>query len=110
MSLNDVLRELDRREQERPRTAFLAGVVKKFSDDQGGQLAGLTAYYGFVSLFPLLLVLVTVLGFVLEGDPDLQHEILNATLATSSSCTRCPEAGSRCALASWSRCSLAWGS
>ena len=33
-----------------------------------------------MSLFPLLLVLVTVLGFVLEGDPDLQHEILNGTL------------------------------
>lgn len=40
---------------------------KKFSDDQAGSLAALIAYYGFVSIFPLLLVLVTVLGIVLES-------------------------------------------
>src|SRR6185437_13499876 len=51
-----------------------------FSDDQAGQLAALIAYYGFVSLFPLLLVLVTVLGFVLQDDPGLQQEILDGTL------------------------------
>ena len=62
------------------RLAFLAAVVKKFSDDQAGQLAALIAYYGFVSLFPLLLVLVTVLGFVLQGDPAERAEILNGAL------------------------------
>jgi uncharacterized BrkB/YihY/UPF0761 family membrane protein len=49
----------------------VSAVVKKFSDDQAGQLAALIAYYGFLSLFPLLLVMVTVLGFVLQGDPQL---------------------------------------
>jgi YihY family inner membrane protein len=63
---------------------FIAAVVKKFSDDQGGELAGLIAFYGFVSLFPLLLVLVTVLGFVLQGDPDQQQRILNGTLGEFS--------------------------
>ena len=43
-------------------------------------MAALIAYYGFVSLFPLLLVLVTVLGFVLEGDPKTQAEVLHSTL------------------------------
>jgi YihY family inner membrane protein len=80
VSLTDILNDLDRRQQKRRWVAFLAAVVKKFSDDQAGQLAALIAYYGFVSLFPLLLVLVTVLGFVLQGDPDLQREILNGTL------------------------------
>jgi len=80
MSLNDVLRGLDRGQQRHRRVSFLAAVAKKFSDDQAGQLAALIAYYGFVSLFPLLLVLVTVLGFVLQGDPDLQQKILNGTL------------------------------
>jgi YihY family inner membrane protein len=55
-------------------------VLKKSSDDQGGQLAALISYYGFVSLFPLLLVLVTVLGFVLQGDPGEQRRILDGTL------------------------------
>ena len=80
MSLGDVLQDVDRRQQRHRRIGFLAAVAKKFSDDQAGQLAALIAYYGFVSLFPLLLVLVTVLGFVLQGDPDLQQKILDGTL------------------------------
>src|SRR5881394_202872 len=80
MSVTDLLHDLDRRQQRHRRIGFLAAVVRKFSDDQAGQLAALIAYYGFVSLFPLLLVLVTVLGFVLQGDPDLQQKILDGTL------------------------------
>ncbi len=40
----------------------------------------LIAYYGFASLFPLLLLLVTVLGFVLEGDPKDQASVLHSAL------------------------------
>jgi membrane protein len=80
MSLTDRLHDLDRRQQHSRRLAFPAAVIKKFSDDQAGQLAALIAYYAFVSLFPLLLVLVTVLGFVLQGDPGEQKRILDGTL------------------------------
>jgi len=55
-------------------------VFKKFSDDQGGSLAALVAYYGFVSLFPLLLVMTTVLGFVLNGNPGAQKAVENSVL------------------------------
>ena len=80
MSLSDRLHDFDRRQQHSRRLAFPAAVIKKFSDDQAGQLAALIAYYAFVSLFPLLLVLVTVLGFVLQGDPSEQKRILDGTL------------------------------
>jgi membrane protein len=80
MSLTDHLRTLDHRQQRSRRLSFLAAVIKKFGDDQAGQLAALIAYYGFVSLFPLLLVLVTVLGFVLQGDPGDQKRILDGAL------------------------------
>jgi len=80
VSVGELLHELDRRQQRSRRLGFIAAVIKKFSDDQAGQLAALIAYYGFVSLFPLLLVLVTVLGFVLHGDPEKQKEILDGTL------------------------------
>jgi inner membrane protein YhjD len=56
-------------------------VVKKFGDDQGGSLAALVAYYAFFSIFPLLLVFVTVLGFVLQGDPSAQKSIKDSVLA-----------------------------
>jgi YihY family inner membrane protein len=80
MSITDRLHILDRRQQETRRISFVAAVIKKFGDDQAGQLAALIAYYGFVSLFPLLLVLVTILGFVLQGDPGEQKKILDGAL------------------------------
>jgi membrane protein len=61
--------------------AFPAAVLKKFVDDRGSSLAALMAYYAFFSLFPLLLVFVSVLGFVLEGDPSLQADIVDSALA-----------------------------
>ena len=81
MSLTDRLHALDRRQQRRRRLSFVAAVIKKFGDDQAGQLAALIAYYGFVSLFPLLLVFVTVLGFVLQGNPSAQESVLHSTLS-----------------------------
>jgi membrane protein len=81
MSVGDRLRAVDRFQQRRRWLSFLAAVVKKFSDDQASQLAALIAYYGFFSLFPLLLVFVTILGFVLEGNPSAQESVLHSTLS-----------------------------
>ena len=77
--LQRLLRALDG-SQQRTWLAFPVAVVKKYGDDQAGSHAALLAYYGFFSLFPLLLVLVTVLSFVLQGRPDLQREILSSAL------------------------------
>ncbi len=80
MSFTDTLNALDRRQQRTRGVRFVAALLKKYGDDQGGQLAALIAYYAFVSLFPLLLVLVTVLGFVLQGNPSERQKILDGTL------------------------------
>jgi YihY family inner membrane protein len=80
MSLGERLHALDRLQQRHRPLAFAAAVIKKFGDDEAGSMAALIAYYGFVSLFPLLLVLVTALGFVLEGDAKTQSEVLHSTL------------------------------
>lgn len=55
-------------------------VVYKFVDDEGTYQAALLTYYGFVSLFPLLLLAVTVLGYVLAGDPAAQQAALQSAL------------------------------
>ncbi len=60
--------------------AFLFGVLKKFGDDNAGVLATNLAYSAFAAVFPLLLLMVTVLGIVLHRNPALQHDILNSTL------------------------------
>ena len=80
MDINAKLRRVDRFQQQRPYLAFPFAVFKKFGDDQAGNLAALISYYGFFSLFPLLLVAVTVLGLVLAHDPSLQHRVLNSAL------------------------------
>lgn len=80
MSLTGELHRLDRYQQRHRRVSFIAAVVKKFGDDQASQLAALISYYAFVSIFPLLLVFVSVLGFVIHGDPAEQQKVLSGTL------------------------------
>lgn len=76
-----LVRRIDAFQQARPWAAFPLAVVKKFGDDSAGNLAALIAYYGFLSLFSLLLVLTTVLGTVLAGHPELQRRILSSALS-----------------------------
>jgi uncharacterized BrkB/YihY/UPF0761 family membrane protein len=71
---------LDRLQRRHPAAGFPLAVVYKYVDDSGGYLAALIAYYGFLSLFPLLLLLSTVLSLVLAGDPALQHRVLSSAL------------------------------
>lgn len=71
---------LDRFQQRHTWAGFPLAVVYKYVDDQGAFLAALITYYGFLSLFPLMLLLVTVLGFLLDGDPHLKQEVLNSAL------------------------------
>jgi len=80
VSLGERVHALDSLQQRHAWLGFPAAVIKKFGDDEAGGMAALIAYYGFVSLFPLLLVLVTVLGFVLEGDQKTQTDVLHSTL------------------------------
>ena len=56
-------------------------VVYKFFDDQGGYLAAVLTHYAFVAIFPMLLIASSVLGFVLQGHPGLEQQILNSALA-----------------------------
>jgi membrane protein len=80
MNFRARLEAFDRYQQRHRWLAVPFAVIKKFSDDQAGSLAALIAYYGFFSIFPLLLVFVTVLGYVLHGDPGLQSSVSNGVL------------------------------
>src|SRR3984957_14336632 len=68
--------------QRRHRWAGLpVAVVYKFFDDQGSYLAAQITYYGIVSLFPLLLLLTTFLGYGLHGSVHFQRQVLDSALA-----------------------------
>ncbi len=74
------VKAFDRFQQRHKPVAIPIAVLKKFADDQAGNRAALIAYFGFFSVFPLLLVFVTILGFVLHGDPGAQNKVLHSAL------------------------------
>lgn len=59
--------------------AFPVAVVRKTANDQGGSLAALIAYYGFLSIFPLFLLFAAVLGFVFQGNATVKTHVLHTT-------------------------------
>jgi uncharacterized BrkB/YihY/UPF0761 family membrane protein len=79
--LNRTLRRVDRYQQRHGWLGFLFAVAKKFGDDKGGNLTTLLAWNGFFALFPLLLIPVTTLGFLLSRHPALEQRVLHSTLA-----------------------------
>jgi YihY family inner membrane protein len=75
-----VVRKVDAVQQRHRISAFAFGVIKKYGDDNGGVLVANLAHSAFVSVFPLLLILVTVLVRVASGDPALRHQVLHAAV------------------------------
>ena len=79
--LQALQQDSDRLQQRHAWLAFPLAAWKKFSDDRAGLLAALIAYYAFVSLFPLFLVLITILDLVLAGDPALRERVVSSALS-----------------------------
>jgi uncharacterized BrkB/YihY/UPF0761 family membrane protein len=77
----DRVDRLDAWQRRRRGVGIPIAVVYKFFDDQGGYLAAVITYYAFIAIFPLMLIGSSVLGFVLQGHPALQREILTSALA-----------------------------
>jgi YihY family inner membrane protein len=74
------VRRADRFQQRHAVFGFPLAVIQKFGNDQASGKAALMAYYGLFGLFPLLLLFVTILGFVLSGEPALRDRLINTTL------------------------------
>lgn len=56
-------------------TSFAWAVQKKYGEDRGGYLSALITYYGFLSIFPLLLAGFTIIAFVLAGNRSAIHTL-----------------------------------
>ncbi len=76
--VNRVIAGADRLQRRHGVLGFPYAVVKKYSDDEGGREAALITYYGFLSIFPLLLMGVAVLSQVLASHPDLRQRLITA--------------------------------
>ena len=58
---------LDRAQRKRSFLGFPIATIFKFVDDQGPYLAAIITYYGLLAIFPLLLLAVTILGWILQS-------------------------------------------
>jgi YihY family inner membrane protein len=72
------LRWLDRTQRSHRFTGFGFAVVKKYSEDQGGYHAALLTYYGFLSLFPTLLITTSVVQWLLHTDSPLRQRVITS--------------------------------
>lgn len=73
-----ITKKADAFQQKHAVLAFPYAVIKKFGEDNGGYQAALLTHYGFLSLFPLLLVLITVLHLAFNNNQDFQQQILGS--------------------------------
>jgi len=80
LSFAHSLRRLDSWQQRAPVLGIPVAVIKKFLDDGADRLGVQIAYWGFFSVFALLLVFASILGFVFQSNPDLQRQLLDSTL------------------------------
>jgi membrane protein len=74
MAFEGIKSSIERLKQNRA-IAFVLSIQKRFSDDGGGNLAASLTYFAFLSLFPLLLVAASAMGFVLADDPAAQARL-----------------------------------
>lgn len=75
-----VLDRADRFQRRFPPVSVPIAVFYKYVDDQGPYLAAIITYYGFIAIFPLLLLATSILGFLLQGNPGLQEAVLSSAL------------------------------
>jgi uncharacterized BrkB/YihY/UPF0761 family membrane protein len=76
--VNRIIAWADRVQRRHGLLGFPYAVIKKYGDDDGGREAALITYYGFLSIFPLLLLGVAVLSRVLADNPDLRQRLITA--------------------------------
>jgi YihY family inner membrane protein len=72
------VRRIDAFQQRHRVTSFLVGLTQKYGNDNGGALAARLTFAAFTTIFPLLLLLVTVLAIVLADHPGLRNSVLHS--------------------------------
>jgi YihY family inner membrane protein len=75
------VRWVDARQRRFTPSAFVVGVVKKYGDDRGGSLSAIVTFYGFIAVFPLLLLFVTIVGIVVGRSSSAEERIVGSALS-----------------------------
>lgn len=81
MSPEPGIGRLDAFQRKHPVIGFPVAVIYKYFDDQGAYLSAIITYYAFIAIFPLLLIGTSILGFFLQGNPELRDRLLDSALS-----------------------------
>jgi YihY family inner membrane protein len=75
------VRWFDDAQQDRWWLAHPVATIRKYADDRGSAFAGLVTFQVFLGMLPLLVVVLTVLGRMVETSSDVREAVLTSTLA-----------------------------
>jgi YihY family inner membrane protein len=78
--LEQAVRKFDDTQQRLPVLGLPVGVVRKFADDRTSAWAALMTFYGFLALFPLLVIALTIIGHLAAADPELEDALMEGVL------------------------------
>ena len=73
--LQHVLGVIDHWQRRHRGVALTYAVIKKLGDDNANQYVVALGWYGFVAIYPLLLVVITIFGFI--GAASLGHSVVS---------------------------------
>lgn len=59
----------------------IIGTFEGFKRHLTARNVAVLAYYGVLTIFPLMMAATTILGFVLEGNPELQEDIIDSAVS-----------------------------
>ncbi|MBV9167927.1 MAG: YihY/virulence factor BrkB family protein [Solirubrobacterales bacterium] len=74
------IKSFDRFQRRHSLLAVPIAVLKNISDQGAGNASVLIAWWAFFSIFPLLLLFSTILGFVLQNHPSVERDLVNSAL------------------------------
>lgn len=78
--LDSLLTKFDKYQIKHPVFGFPLAVMKKYGNDSAGSQAASMSYYAFMSLFPILLIVFSLVGVVASNNVGLQDRIIDAVL------------------------------
>lgn len=79
--LQEWVNQLDGFQQRHAVLGVPIAVFKKYGEDRGNDRVAIITYYAFLSLFPLLLLLLTALELFMSEYPEFRQTVLESTLS-----------------------------
>lgn len=76
--IDNTLESLDKFQRSHPFVGLPHAIIKRFSEKKTGYQAALITYYGFLSLFPLLLVAASLVSLIVQNNQELEVKIMES--------------------------------